>query len=222
MHENILGTPSWIAADTKYGSEECLAHMQDKGIKTVILPEVKNNRPGYFTKDKFSYDSKNDCYICPNKKILKRKTKSYTLNRITYSAKKQDCLSCNLRNLCIKPEIINPRKVTHYDSNYYSKAREWYYSSHGKLLQKLRSVVIEGVIGNAKFYHGFHRAKLRGKEKVQMQFLLTAAALNLKKMVKMLEINELKQSFLILISRIYQFIKNILELRVNNWVFSEA
>jgi len=99
MHENVLGTPSWVAADTKYGSEECLAHMQDRGIKTVILPEVKNNRPGYFSKDKFSYDSKNDCYICPSNKILKRKRKSYTLNRITYSAKKQDCLSCSLRNL---------------------------------------------------------------------------------------------------------------------------
>jgi transposase len=206
MHEKILGIPSWIAADTKYGSEECLAHLQDKGIKTVILPEVKNNRPGYFAKDKFSYDAQNDRYICPNKKILKRKTKSYTLNRITYCAKKQDCFLCNLRSLCIKPGIDNPRKVTHYDSNYYSKAREWYYSCHGKCLQKLRRVVIEGVIGNAKSYHGMGKAKLRGREKVQIQFLLTASALNLKKMVKLLIVDELKYSF---DKTLYKFIKSI-------------
>ncbi|MCL4415289.1 MAG: IS1182 family transposase [Actinobacteria bacterium] len=208
MHEKVLGTPPWIAADTKYGSEECLAHMQNKGIKTVILPEVKNNRPGYFTKDKFSYDTQNDCYICPNKKILKRKTKSYTLNRIIYSAKKQDCLSCNLRNLCMATEVTNPRKVTHYDSNYYSKAREWYYSNNGRLLQKLRRVVIEGVIGNAKAYHGLQRAKFRGKEKVQMQFLLTATALNLKKMVKLFKVKGLNcsiNSILLIIN----FIQNI-------------
>ena len=36
-HEKIMGTPSWIAADTKYGSEECLKYLQDKGIKTSIL-----------------------------------------------------------------------------------------------------------------------------------------------------------------------------------------
>lgn len=160
--------------------------------------------------------------ICPDKKILKRKTKSYTLNRITYSAKKQDCLSCSLRNLCMAPEVTNPRKVTHYDSNHYSKAREWYYSSHGRLLQKLRRIVIEGVIGNAKAYHGLYRAKLGGKEKVQMQFLLTAAALNLKKMVKMIDINELKQGLFGLISKTYQFIGNILKTRVNISVFSGA
>jgi len=185
-----------------------LKHLQDKGIKTVILPEVKNNRPGYFAKDKFKYDIQNDCYICPNKKILKRKTKSYTLNRIIYSAKKQDCSYCKLRSLCIKPEITNPRKVSHYDSNYYSKAREWYYSNHGKILQKLRRVVIEGIIGNAKAYHGMGKAKLRGKEKVQIQFLLTASALNLKKMVKFLEIYDLKYSFGKMKSRIIEFIQN--------------
>jgi len=208
MHERILGTPSWVAADTKYGSEECLKHLQDKGIKIVILPEVENNRPIYFAKDKFKYDIQNDCYICPNKKILKRKIKSYTLNRIIYSAKKQDCSSFKLRSLCIKPEITNPRKVSHYDSNYYSKAREWYYFNHGKILQKLRRVVIEGIIGNAKAYHGMGKAKLRGKEKVQIQFLLTASALNLKKMVKFLEIYDLKYSFGKMKSRIIEFIQN--------------
>ena len=101
------------------------------------------------------------------------------MNYTLFSAKKQDCLSSSLRNLCIAPEVTNPRKVTHYDSNCYSKAREWYYSSHGRFLQKLRRVVIEGVIGNAKAYHGLYRSKLRGKEKVQMQFLLTATVLNL-------------------------------------------
>ena len=83
-------------------------------------------------------------------------------------------------------------------------------------------IVIEGVIGNAKVYHGLHRAKLRGKEKVQMQFLLTATALNLKKMVKMIDINELKQGLFGLISKTYQFIGNILKTRVNISVFSGA
>ncbi|MCL4377003.1 MAG: transposase [Actinobacteria bacterium] len=87
---------------------------------------------------------------------------------------------------------------------------------------KLRSVVIEGVIGNAKAYHGLQRAKLRGKEKVQMQFLLTASAMNLKKMVNMLEIYKLKQSISGTISRAYEFIKNILENRLNILIFTEA
>ena len=209
MHEKILGTPSFIAADTKYGSEECLKYLQDKGIKTAILPEVKNNRPGLFGKEKFLYDSQIDCYICPNKKILNRRSKSYTLNRINYSAKKHDCLDCSLRNLCLKLGKDNPRKVTHYDSDYYNKARNWYYSCQGKILQKLRGCVIEGIMGNAKAYHGMERAKFRGKDKVHIQFLLTASAINLKKMVKMLDINRLKQLILKGISGLVKFIEYI-------------
>jgi len=43
-HEKILGSPDFIAADTKYGSEECLRYLQEKSIKTAIKPETKNNR----------------------------------------------------------------------------------------------------------------------------------------------------------------------------------
>lgn len=50
------------------------------------------------------------------------------------------------------------------------------------------------------------KAKLRGKEKVQIQFLLTASALNLKKMVKLLIVDELKYSF---DKTLYKFIKSI-------------
>ena len=64
-------------------------------------------------------------------------------------------------------------------------------------------------MGNAKAFYRMERAKFRGKEKVHIQFLITASAINLKEMVKMLEINGLKQSFLRAISCFYQFIKDI-------------
>ena len=69
-HEKILGTPDWIAADKKYGSEECLRYLQEKGIKTAVKPETKNNRPGYYSKEEFKYDKNKDTYICPNGKII--------------------------------------------------------------------------------------------------------------------------------------------------------
>jgi len=58
----------------------------------------------------------------------------------------------------------NPRKVTHRDSDYYNKAKIWYYSNHDKILQKLISLVIQGVIVNAKNYHGMVKAKFKGKD----------------------------------------------------------
>jgi methanogenic corrinoid protein MtbC1 len=66
------------------------------------------------------------------------------------------------------------------------------------------------------------RAKFRGKEKVHMQFLLTASAINLKKIVKMLEANGLKQSLLRSISCFYQFVKDINVKRIIIPVFLRA
>jgi len=91
-HEKIMGTSAWIAADSKYGSEECLAYLQDKGIKTSINPETKSNRPKHFSKEEFAYDKENDQYTCPEGNILERKAKNHKLNRIKYKAKKEDCL----------------------------------------------------------------------------------------------------------------------------------
>lgn len=207
-HERILDTPSWIAADTKYGSEECLKYLQDKGIKTAIRPETKTSKPGHFSKNKFNYDSSTDCYVCPNGKILKRKSKNYPQNRINYKSNENDCNLCPLREKCISGKD-NFRIVSHYDSPCYFKARSWYDSEYGQVMQKLRHTVIEGVFGQAKTYHGMSKARFRGLKKVEMQFLLTATALNLKKMVKMLEVIEIKSNFSRKFTDIIQSVKDI-------------
>jgi hypothetical protein len=82
--------------------------------------------------------------------------------------------------------------VSHYDSPCYQKAREWYQSEYGETIQKLRSTIIEGIFSQAKAYHEMSRSKFREISKVQIQFLLIATALNLKKMVKMLSSKDIK------------------------------
>lgn len=207
-HEKILGTPSWIAADTKYGSEECLKYLQDKNIKTAIRPETKTSKPGYFSKNKFTYDSSRDCYVCPNGKLLKRKSKNYINNRIDYKSNKKDCNLCPIRKKCISGKG-NFRIVSHYDSPCYGKARDWYDSGYGQAMQKLRGTILEGIMGQAKTYHGMAKARFRGLKKVEIQFLMTAAALNLKKMVKMLDIEEIKSSLSRKFTDITQIVKDI-------------
>ena len=206
-HEKILGTPSWIAADTKYGSEECLKYLQDKNIKTAIRPETKTSKPGYFSKNKFKYDSSRDCYVCPNGKLLKRRSKNYPQNRINYSSNKKDCNLCPLKGKCISAGSF--RTVSRYDSPCYWKARSWYDSGYGRVMQKLRGTILEGIMGQAKTYHGMSKAKFRGLNKVEIQFLLTATALNLKKMVKMLDVEEVKSRLSRKFTDICQIAKDI-------------
>ena len=185
-----------------------LSIFKDMNIKTAVRPETKNNKPDYFSKDKFIYDSSKDCYTCPDSKILKRKSRNYTQNRINYKANKNDCQFCIKRGKCISGKG-NFRIVSHYDSPCYQKAREWYGSEYGQAMQKLRKTVIEGIFGQAKTYHGMARSKFRGISKVEIQFLLTATALNLKKMIKILSINDMKTRLLMEVFGIIQIGKNI-------------
>lgn len=45
QHEKLLGNPNWVVADSKYGTQESLGYLQEKGIKTAIKPSSTNNRP---------------------------------------------------------------------------------------------------------------------------------------------------------------------------------
>ncbi len=183
-HEKIVGKPSWIAADSKYGAQECLAYLHDKNIKTAIIYESGTNRPGYFFKNDFTYDRQRDLYICPNGKILKRRARDNRSNRIIYKSSVKDCRICPLKAGCISGKE-DFKTTSQYNSLCYDKTKEWYYSKKGRYLQKLRHTILEGLMGEAKNYHGMARARFRGLVKVEMQFLMTASALNLKKMVKM-------------------------------------
>lgn len=194
QHEKKLGTPSFVAADTCYGTQECLGYMQEKGIKTVVRPASTNNRPGYFPKDLFTYDPQKDSFLCPAGKTLKRKAKNNRTNQIMYIARIEDCQTCQSRCKCIEPHRKGPRRVSRFDSDYCEKARLWCRSPMGRTLYRLRKTVMEGLVGEAKTFHGLSRAKLRGIDKVEIQLLLTATVLNLKRLFKKLEKETVKRS----------------------------
>lgn len=220
-HEKIVGKLSWIAADSKYGAQECLAYLQDKNIKTAILPETKTNKPGHFLKDDFTYDKNRDCYICPNGKILKRRGRSNFNNRITYKSSVKDCRICPLKNKCISSKE-DFRITSRFNSPYYDRAKEWYFSKKGRHLHKLRHTILEGLMGEAKNYHGMARARFRGLSKVEMQFLMTASALNLKKMVKIWEKRLAMSSFHKLFLKSIQILKEIFKNPKQNFLFQKA
>ena len=83
-------------------------------------------------------------------------------------------------------------------------------------MQKLRGTILEGVFGQAKTYHGMSRARFRGLNKVEIQFLLTATALNLKKMVKKMDVEEIKSSLSIKFTAMAQIVKDIFRNFVKN------
>jgi transposase len=182
-HTLGAGFPKSVVADSMYGTEEALGYLQNLGIATYIQPMGTKNRPGFLPKEEFKYDEEKDCYICPAGAVLRRKKKSRKTHQVRYAANKEDCAGCPLKDRCVSSKT-GARMVTRYDSDYRERAKKWCSTSRGKRLLILRKTVIEGVIAQAKFLHGLGRAKYRGLWRVEIQALLTATVINMKKLVE--------------------------------------
>lgn len=181
-HEEAFGLPGYIAADSAYGTGEALTYMQEKGIKTAV-PPFGDRKSKTIPKEAFRYDEEKDVYLCPDGNVLRKKSTDKEKNRVRYRAKEQDCAECPIRAMCIANKRAKARTVTRPLTDAFDRARKFKDSSEGRVIYARRKTLIEGLFGQAKTFHGLSRVKMRGLEKVQIQALMTASALNLKKLV---------------------------------------
>jgi transposase len=184
QNEHRCGTPRRAVADHLYGSQDCLGYLQDKGIETVIHERKGGNAHGGFDKSEFEYDSERDIYRCPAGQILHRRRTQNKDSKAFYSCDRGVCGRCRLRGKCISSTDVDAlRQVTRFDTPYVELAQAACESAVGKRLLKKRQTCMEGLFGQAKSQHGLARARLRGLVKMQMQALLTAMVLNIKKLL---------------------------------------
>jgi IS5 family transposase len=186
-HQESLPLPPAIAADSKYGSDESLTFLQnEKGMKTAIPLPGDFKKGKRFPRERFTYDEDKDCYTCPADKTLERKSKDTKKKIVIYRGKQEDCLSCSLSSKCLG-KTASARHLARPYADVRTRAEEFRKSEEGRGIFAARMTVIEGLFGEAKRCHGLRRAKQRGVEKVEIQALLTATALNIKRLLKGLE-----------------------------------
>jgi transposase len=181
-HTENIDKPKAVAADGQYGSQQCLKYLQENGIETVIKHRGGGNKHGKFDKELFTYDERKDLYVCPAGNILKRFRTDKTKNKAYYRCDKKLCGCCEYRRKCIGANAAF-RVVTRYDTPYAERAKESCLSRRGQKLLKLRQSCVEGLFGQGKSLHGLARARWRGLSNVLMQVLVTAAVLNIKKLL---------------------------------------
>lgn len=185
QHERHCGRPRRAVGDHLYGSQDCLQHLQDKGIETVIRPRKGGNSHGGLDKSDFRYDAKEDVYRCPVGEVLRRRRRQRKDGKAFYSAAPEACGSCELRSQCVRSKSPNAvRQVTRFDTPYVERAQDACGSTKGKRLLTLRQTCMEGLFGQAKTQHGLARARWRGLVKMRMQALLTAMVINVKKLLQ--------------------------------------
>lgn len=190
IHRNVIPIQA-AAADSAYDFP--LAHrvLEEHGIDFFVRPQPFHDRTkAELKRDAFRYDGEKDAYLCPNQKWL-------TLNALhrsasglywLYLADKQDCQSCPLRHKCLsEADKRGARKLEH---SCFTPERQRHLArrddtDYREALKK-RRVWSEGTFAAQKWGHNLTRVLRRGLEAAEDHCLLSATALNLKRMIRCL------------------------------------
>jgi hypothetical protein len=162
--------------------EEMDAYIPDKRFRTRD-PRFKRRkgrsvRTHYGLQD-FRYDEGSDQYECPNGKGLSLKVKRHPITgnvyRI-YGAQEQDCRGCEVKRKCIYGNGRGPKSLMvpiGPDGNNLTKLMiEKIDSEKGRRIYPQRMAIVEPVFANIRTHKRLDRFTLRGKIKVNIQWLL--------------------------------------------------
>jgi len=195
-----------LTADTGYHSNESIKKCEEEGLDAYIpdrnfrkrddrfsvQQEYMKTQRNKFLLEDFKYDELTDQYECPNGKHLKLNcSRVKVTNRVyrRYRADNNDCQGCQLWNKCIRNKQKNIKAKTlmvpmgTVGKNYSHEMSEKIDTERGRRLYPRRMAIVEPVFANIRTQKRLDRFTLRGKLKVNIQWLLYCIVHNMEKIV---------------------------------------
>ena len=174
-----------VAADKAYGTGENYKYLHEQNITPCISHKRNSsNCDPAFNHDKFIYNSKQDCYICPAGKLLKRKQFKKNENHTVYKADRKTCQQCQHLEKCVTSKQSGRQIQRNINKEYIDWADNCLTKYERKRLMARRKYKAEGSFADAANNHGFKRSRFRGIEKTKIQNLMIAAIQNLRKLMR--------------------------------------
>ena len=193
-----------FTADTNYHNQSNLKKCQDEQLDAYIPDlQFRSRDPRFATrkrnkpkKDKkfvladFKYNQVADCYICPNGKILNLDVKKHIRDRNIYRrymADEKDCAGCSLTHRCFYRKNTKRRSldvpIGVEETNFSKAMQNKVDSAKGRKIYPQRFAVVEPVFANIKTQKRLNRFTLRGKIKVNIQWMLYCMVHNIEKIM---------------------------------------
>ena len=193
-HERFGLWPERLAADAGYGDAPNLAWLvHERDIHPHIPVFDKSaRRDGTFERSAFTYDHRDDSYVCPGGKRLRPRNRNFANPRsdvgqdgfIRYRARQQDCAGCDLRQRCTPN--MSARKVTR---SIHEGARDLardIATTDAYVTSRRQRKKVEMLFAHLKRILKLDRLRLRGPCGAKDEFLLAATAQNLRKLAKLI------------------------------------
>jgi len=185
---DIIGLPvEAVGVDSAYDTG--LVHQELMESEIEVYTPKNDDEPVYkveFTKQHFKYDVENDLFICPagNHLTLKCLQRSESTVMREYRAESRDCDKCLLRDKCLaQSQKCRKMQVSIFDEAFRRSHEKDGTPEHKRVLD-LRQIWCEGTFAAQKARHNMTRLYRRGLQAAEEHCLMSAMAINLKRMVK--------------------------------------
>lgn len=175
-------------ADAGYADIDELKKIDDQNIN-VIVPsqeQLSETATKPFHKDRFQYNSQNDCYICPKGHQLNYNSFDKEKNCKIYKiSKKSLCLSCEHYGICTISK--NGRTIKRLFNEELKKRLEANYEKEqSQAIYKIRKEKAELPFGHIKRNLGVNAFLLRGLDGVKAEMSLFASCFDISRMISII------------------------------------
>jgi len=191
-----------LVADVNYHSPANLNKCEDEHLDAYIPDkDFRKRDPRFatqerwskkkskrFTLEDFTHNESTDEYVCPNGKRLTRKVRKVIRGGVIarrYKADEADCNDCKLRSQCLMGKNTRRRSLDvvlgWVPGNLTKEMAQKIDTEKGREIYHQRIAIVEPVFANIKCMKGLDRFTLRGKIKVNIQWVLYCMVHNICK-----------------------------------------
>jgi transposase len=167
-----------VFGDASYGAAELVEKLEGAGVEPNVKVQEPAAREGMYSQNDFAIDTHQKTACCPaGVRVALRVLKDGFVAEFG-----SNCTSCMLRNRCTNAKNGRTLKV-HLKHDVLDRNRkrqrdeEW-----KKRYRKVRPRVERKIAHLMRHRHGGRRARVRGRERVQRDFAMLAASVNLARL----------------------------------------
>ncbi|MDM7920481.1 MAG: IS1182 family transposase [Methanosarcina sp.] len=185
--------PDNVIADAGYGSEENYEYLKAEKVGNFVkynyfhFEQKRAFKNNPYRAENFPYNPDTDEFTCPAGKAVrftgmqtKKSETGFVQQYRIYTA--DNCKWCRRRKECHRSKYNRTIKINENLNTFKERVRENLLSTRGKALRSLRPVETESVFGQIKHNRMFKRFRLRGLNKVNIEWGLVSIAHNFLKM----------------------------------------
>ena len=176
-----------VCADSAYDTAIIHKEMETREI-TIYTPEkeTSDSTKAEYKRDDFSYKQDTDEFVCPNGERLELRCLQRTESGVfrEYRADTKICSQCPDREKCLAPSQISRKIQVNIFQHIVDKHHLADNTPEFEAAMRKRQILAEGTFAAQKAHHNLRRLLRRGIEAAEDHCLLSAIAINLKRLVK--------------------------------------